>query len=72
MLPLSLTAGLAHWLSRRRIFLLPFGERWLCDTPALSSSPGHAPTQEARCLSEGKGRCRSTHFGNDLLCRIDA
>jgi hypothetical protein len=22
------------------------GERWLVDTPALSSSPGQAPTQE--------------------------
>src|SRR5713226_3969760 len=29
-------------------------ERWFLDTPALSSSPGHAPTQDESCLAEGK------------------
>jgi hypothetical protein len=31
---------------------LPLGERWLLDSSALSSSPGHAPTHDARCLAE--------------------
>jgi hypothetical protein len=31
-----------------------FGDRWLWFTPALSSSPGHAPTQEERHFAEGK------------------
>src|SRR5215469_7394871 len=52
ILPFSLTAALAHWLRRRRILQLPFGERWLRDTPALSSSPGHAPLQFARRTAE--------------------
>jgi hypothetical protein len=33
---------------------LPFEDRWLWDTPALSSSPGHIPTQEERFFWEGK------------------
>src|SRR5215472_1590902 len=33
---------------------LPFGERWLRFTPALSSSPGQVPTHEERHFSEGK------------------
>jgi len=36
------------------MFRFPFGERGLEFTPALSSSPGHAPTQEERFLAEGK------------------
>ena len=32
---------------------LPFGERWLFETPELFSSPGDAPTQEESCLAEG-------------------
>src|SRR5215467_4235261 len=28
-------------------------ERWFFDTSALSSSPGHAPTHDERCLAEG-------------------
>src|SRR5438046_207988 len=37
----------------RRICRLPFGDRWLWFTPALSSSPGHAPTHEERFPWEG-------------------
>src|SRR6516225_5287749 len=33
---------------------LPFGERWLWFTPALSSSPGQAPTHEERHFAQGK------------------
>jgi len=33
---------------------LPFGERGLGFTPALSSSPGHAPTHEESFLTEAK------------------
>src|SRR5215475_3605927 len=54
MLPLRLTAALAAWLRTRRIWRLPLGERLLRFTPALSSSPGHAPTHETRFLAEGK------------------
>src|SRR5438876_6814638 len=36
----------------RRIWRLPLGERWLLATPALSSSPGHAPTQDDKCFCE--------------------
>ena len=53
-----------------RIWRLAFGERWLSDTPALSSSPEQAPTQEERCFGEGKLGCRGADFGNDLLSRI--
>src|SRR5262252_8743254 len=38
----------------RRMWRLPFGERLLRFTPALSSSPGHAPTHETRFLAEAK------------------
>src|SRR5256885_8914068 len=54
MVPFDLAAALAHWLRMRRMWRLPFGERWLLDTPAVSSSPGHAPTQDESCLAEGK------------------
>ena len=54
----------------RRIWRLPFGERWLWDTPALSSSPGQAPTQEERCFGRRKTGCRGADFSSDLLCRI--
>jgi len=53
-----------------RIWRLPFGERWLSDTPALSSSPGQGPTQEERCFWKRKTGCRGADFGNDLLSRI--
>src|ERR1019366_2797606 len=33
---------------------LPFGDRVLCDSPALSSSPGHTPTHDARAFSDRK------------------
>src|ERR1039457_6419323 len=32
--------------------LLPFGERVLLDSPALSSLPGHVPTHEASAFSD--------------------
>jgi hypothetical protein len=38
----------------RRIWRLPFGERLLWFTPALCSSPGHAPTHEESFSGEGK------------------
>ena len=38
----------------RRIWRLPFGERRLRFTPALSSFPGHAPTHEESFSVEGK------------------
>src|SRR5713226_4082557 len=38
----------------RRIWRLPFGECRLRFTPALSSSPGHAPTHEESFSAEGK------------------
>src|SRR6516165_1834575 len=38
----------------RRICRLPFGARLLRFTPALSSSPGHAPTHETRFFAEAK------------------
>src|SRR5260370_367172 len=34
--------------------LLPFGERVLFDLPAVSSSPGHTPTHEARSFCDSK------------------
>src|ERR1035437_11064062 len=34
--------------------LLPFGERVLLDSPALSSLPGHVPTHEDRAFSDSK------------------
>src|SRR5437016_12570475 len=33
---------------------LPFGERVLWDSPALSSSPGHTPIHEDKAFSESK------------------
>jgi hypothetical protein len=47
-------AALAVWLRMRRIWRLPFGDRWLWFTPALSSSPGQAPIHEASCCPDGK------------------
>jgi transposase len=41
-------------LRMRRMWRLPFGERWPLEIPALSSSPGHAPTQEESCCGESK------------------
>src|SRR5207253_7693521 len=46
----------------RRMWRLPFGERWFLDIPALSSSPGDAPTQEESCLAEGNARERTMKF----------
>src|SRR4051794_18953176 len=54
MLPLSLTAALAAWLRILRMWRLPPGQRVLLFIPALSSSPGHAPTHEERFLGEAK------------------
>src|SRR3954453_6864148 len=70
MLPLSLTAALAAWLRILRMWRLPVGQRVLLFIPALSSSPGHAPTHEDRFFGRSKSRRCDTYFGDDLLCRI--
>src|ERR1035438_3216475 len=54
MLPLHLTAAWADWFSSRRISRLPFGDRVLCDSPALSSLPGHTPTQDDSAFADRK------------------
>jgi len=33
---------------------LPFGERVLCDSPALSSLPGHTPTHDDSAFADRK------------------
>src|ERR1039458_6413726 len=53
ILPLTLTADCAAWFSNRRMVRLPFGERELLDSPALSSLPGHIPTHEAIAFGDG-------------------
>jgi hypothetical protein len=47
----------------------PFGDRLLAEIPALSFSPGHTPTHEARLFGRKRSGC-STHFGDDLMRRI--
>jgi hypothetical protein len=40
------------WLSTRRMYLLPFAERLLEFSSALSSFPGQVPTQEVNSAAE--------------------
>ena len=52
MLPLTLTAALSRLIQKPPHRRLPFGDRVLCDSPALSSFPGHTPTHEDSAFSD--------------------
>src|SRR6185503_11220472 len=56
----------------RRIWRLPFGERRLRFTPALSSFPGHAPTHEESFPAEGNVAALAPTSAMILLSRIDS